>query len=371
MTDQHDTTEIHSTDELTDEQALLDAALHGSDTLLAESLRSEERRRRRRRRVTLCFLIGGVLMSAIAIALTASWFLAVDSPGQPTAGKLPDSAVQFAAVDRQTAVEQAEGVEQEGWNLWKERKYDEAIAKFQSAVQLDPDSANAWNGLGWAQFNSGKAEPAIKSFLKCVAAEPKHPAGLNGLGQAYFSLKDYKKAETYFKKAAPQAPAAWYGLGRLYLLTGKYPEAKKWLAKAAADQPDDPTLKTMLAAADAGELGDELRKQIEPAPAGKSKGPDVQRAWQLFFQGKQRSAERLFRDALAADPENGAAMNGLGFCLLNSGKATEAKPYFEKCIAKDKKAYGPMNGLRAASKPRARSTKRSSCGKRSSTKFPA
>lgn len=282
-------------------------------------------------------------MSATAIALAVSWLLAIDSSGQSTAEKKSDSPAEVATVDRQAAIEESEGLEKEGWALWQQRDFDGAIGKFEQAVKLDPDAANAWNGLGWAQFNSGKTDAAIKSFVKCVAIEPKHPAGLNGLGQAHLALKDFKKAEKYLIKAAPQAPAAWYGLGRLYLLTGKYPAAEKWLKKAAADSPPDATLDAMIAAAEAKELSDELRAQIEPA--GRPKGPDLQHAWQLFFQGKSRSAERLFREALAAEPDNLNAMNGLGFCLLNSGKATEAKPYFEKCLEKDKNAGGPLNGL--------------------------
>lgn len=283
-------------------------------------------------------------MSATAVALAVSWLLAIDSPGQETAEKESGATVKVATVDRQAEVEEAEGLEKEGWALWQQREFDKAIAKFEEAVELDPDAANAWNGLGWAQFNTGKTEAAIKSFVKCVAIEPKHPAGLNGLGQAHLALKDYKKAETYLKKAAPQAPAAWYGLGRLYLLTGEYPAAEKWLKKAAADSPADETLQAMIAAAEAKELSDELRQQIEPVVQPKD-AVDLARAWQLFFNGNPRSAERLFREALAADPENLNAMNGLGFSLLNAGKAAEAKPYFEKVLAKDKNAGGPMNGL--------------------------
>jgi len=38
-------------------------------------------------------------------------------------------------------------------------------------------------------------------------------------------------------------------------------------------------------------------------------------------------------------------MNGLGFCLLNQNHAKEAKPYFEKILAKEPDAIGPLNGL--------------------------
>src|SRR5262249_6602837 len=142
-----------------DESALLDKALNESDGLLSESLRSEERRRRRRRIVTLSFLIGGVLMSVIVTWLAAGWLMALGALDQASAKDGSDKGQkQSAPVDRQKDVERAESLEQQGWQLWQNRDFDEATAKFQAAVKLDPDAANAWNGLGWSQLNSGKAE---------------------------------------------------------------------------------------------------------------------------------------------------------------------------------------------------------------------
>jgi pentatricopeptide repeat protein len=244
-------------------------------------------------------------------------------------------------------VERAEELAQAGWQLWKQRKFDDAANVFQRAAKLDPESANIWNGLGWARFNGGDSEAGIAAFEKCVELEPEHPAGLNGLGQAYLAQGDFKKAEKFLTKAAPQASAAWFGLARLYLLTGEYKKAKKWIEKASSQQPDDATMKAMLRAARAGKLPDDLRKQIEPV--GKpGKSPAVQAAgtgWRQFNEGKMRSAERSFRRALAKDPENLAALNGLGFCLLNTGKASGAKQYFERCLKLEPDAAGPMNGL--------------------------
>jgi len=282
-------------------------------------------------------------MCALVMAVAASWLLALDSSGESAGEKKASAVVQAAVIDRQAAVEQAEALEKEGWGLWQQQKFDEAVGKFEKAVELDPDAANAWNGLGWAQLNSGQTKAALQSFTKCVAAEPKHPAGLNGMGQSLLALREYKRAEKYLLKAAPQAPAAWHGLGRLYLLTGKYAAAQKWLQKAAGDAPQDTTLQAMIAAAEAKELSDDWREEIEPPEP--TQGVDLSRAWQLFSQGQSRSAERLFREALAAEPDNVNAMNGLGFCLLNSGKPEEARPYFEKCLKEDPKAAGPMNGL--------------------------
>jgi Flp pilus assembly protein TadD/predicted Ser/Thr protein kinase len=155
---------------------------------------------------------------------------------------------------------------QQGWQLWQARQMDEAVAKFNQAVKLDPKKAEAWNGLGWASFNSGKWPQAERAFQSCVALEPNHPAGLNGLGQLYLSQKKYDLAETYLLKAAPQAPAAWYGLARLYLLQGKYDRAQEWASKVIDSGQGDNVAQQMLQAARAKQLPEGLRFMLEPQP---------------------------------------------------------------------------------------------------------
>ncbi len=252
-----------------------------------------------------------------------------------------------ASMSESARLAKAEQLSGEGWQLWQQRKYADAAGKFQQAVEFDPESTNAWNGLGWARFNGGDSVAAVPAFEKCVELEPNHPAALNGLGQVYLSWRQYGTAKKYLTKAAPQATAAWFGLARLYMLTGKYDEAQKWIEKAQSQQPNDPWLPKMLAAAKKHELPDDLRRVIEPPgkPKPSDSTADSTRGWQQFNQGRLRSAEESFRKALARDPENAAALNGLGFCLLNNGKAAEAQQYFEKCLELQPEAAGAMNGL--------------------------
>lgn len=244
-------------------------------------------------------------------------------------------------------ISQASALTAEGWQLWQKQKFADAIPKFEQAVALDPEAVNAWNGLGWARFNSGNSTDAVTAFEKCVELEPNHPAALNGLGQIYLMWREFDQAKKFLTKAAPQAPAAWYGLARLYLLTGKYTAAERWINKALATSPNDETLKRMLAAAEAKELPDDLRRQID-VPGRPESSPSLDasaKGWQQFNAGDMRSAEKSFRAALAKDPENAAALNGLGFCLINQGNAAEAKVNFEKCLELEPNAAGAMNGL--------------------------
>ena len=160
----------------------------------------------------------------------------------------------------------------EGWQLWQAKKLDQAAAKFQQAVQLTPDNAEAWNGLGWATFNSGKSQAAEPAFQKAISLDTNQPGALNGLGQIYLSQGKYEQAETYLLKAAPQAPAAWYGLARLYLLEGKFDQAEKWAQKLVDSGQADDFARQMLKAAQAKHLPATLRSIVEPRSAAKETG---------------------------------------------------------------------------------------------------
>ena len=167
------------------------------------------------------------------------------------------------------AIEQAEAFSAEGWQLWRKQDHLAAATKFEKSVELNPKAANAWNGYGWALFNSGQSTKALRAFEQCVKLSPKHPAGLNGLGQIHLSRGEYKQAEKWLKKSAknPQASAAWHGLARVYLLTGEYKKALPWAKKVAAVGSAGDFSKKMLAAAQAGELSEELRQMLEPITA--------------------------------------------------------------------------------------------------------
>jgi cytochrome c-type biogenesis protein CcmH/NrfG/predicted Ser/Thr protein kinase len=156
---------------------------------------------------------------------------------------------------------------QEGWQLWQARRLPEAAAKFQQAVKLAPEDANAWNGLGWAAFNSGKSQEAEKAFQTVVKLQPDHPAALNGLGQIYLSQRKYDPAETWLLKAAPNAPAAWYGLARLYLIQGKFTEAEQYAQRVVDSGQGDEVANKMLQAARDKTLSEGLRAMIEPRPS--------------------------------------------------------------------------------------------------------
>jgi superkiller protein 3 len=106
-----------------------------------------------------------------------------------------------------------------GWvNLgWLYRNVDppkanESAQAYQKALQIDPKSSQAALGLAWAQLTAQQYDQAIAAFTKAMELDKANAiVSLNGMGWAHYFKKDMAKAEDLFK----QATAAGRGDGRL------------------------------------------------------------------------------------------------------------------------------------------------------------
>ena len=149
---------------------------------------------------------------------------------------------------------------------------------------------------------------------------------------------------------------------RLYVLQGEFGKAEKYLDKieASATPGESADLEPFKQAIAAKQLGDSLRKKIEPAARSQASNGKVDQltktGWQLFQQGKSKQASKAFKKALKADPDHQPAINGLAFSLLNQGKATEAKPMFERLLKEEPNHFAAMNGLARCLKSEGKTT---------------
>ncbi len=122
----------------------------------------------------------------------------------------------------------AEGLSQKGWALWGERKWRAAELAFLEALELDPDLANAHNGLGWALITQGQPARAQKHLERCIELEPDHGGAINGLA---LSLKNQGKIDQAIEiweelyRQSPQPHAGAVNLARTYVEQGRYEDA--------------------------------------------------------------------------------------------------------------------------------------------------
>lgn len=131
----------------------------------------------------------------------------------------------------------------EGISLYvKEKKYADAIAEFDKALETDNKLAYVWNDRGTCFREMGDHTNALKSLLRAVELDPDNPEYLYNLGEIlehigilYMSNKYLDSAIQTFKMVVNQMPnnsGAWNHLGVCFKEIGKTDESKFYFDRA-------------------------------------------------------------------------------------------------------------------------------------------
>jgi tetratricopeptide (TPR) repeat protein len=126
-------------------------------------------------------------------------------------------------------------------SLWL-GNYDSALGYFESAVNKNPNRAEAWIQVGYCKVKQGKNGDAIKAFQRAIQLRPNSFEAHNKIGDAYYYAGRFYEAIESYKQAArirPDMAEAYYNLGMTYLETGDRVLA---LAQLRALQPLDEKL---------------------------------------------------------------------------------------------------------------------------------
>lgn len=113
-----------------------------------------------------------------------------------------------------------------GVQAYKNQKYEDAINKFQKAVEYDPSLINARLYLATAyaqQYVPGAdtkenimyANQAIAEYEKVLQQDPKNISSIKGIAFLYLNMKNWDKAKEYYRKAIdvdPNDPEAYYSV---------------------------------------------------------------------------------------------------------------------------------------------------------------
>jgi len=109
-------------------------------------------------------MVRRMALNGLLLGLVSSLALLVGCGGGGGGGGGPDAASLTA----------------EGWTHYEQGEYDDAIGKFDAAVEADPSYADAYNGLGWSYGKLDSLAEALASFALCISNGETGPAPYAG-----------------------------------------------------------------------------------------------------------------------------------------------------------------------------------------------
>ncbi len=121
-------------------------------------------------------------------------------------------------------------------------KLHEAVQSFDTAIQFNPEYAEAYSNRGVVLQELGKLEDAISDFDKATQLKPDYAEAYSNRGLALQELRRFDDAIANYRKALsikPDYAAAHSNLGNVFLLKGQAGEAFECHRKAVALAPQD------------------------------------------------------------------------------------------------------------------------------------
>ncbi len=118
--------------------------------------------------------------------------------------------------------------------------YEQAVAEFESALDAEPTSDDAYRGLAEAEEHLGRLAEAEKTYRRAIDLRPQYWAGYSWLGAFYFHQARYADAAAMFQRVVDLAPdgfRGYYNLGAMYDLEGRYSDAIAVLRQSLAVRP--------------------------------------------------------------------------------------------------------------------------------------
>lgn len=199
-------------------------------------------------------------------------------------------------------------------------------------MSVDVQRAKQHDRDGWKALEAGRPEQAVTEFQAALQINPEFADALHGLGKADMALQRYSDAVSALERC------------RLAYLHGGTQDAERRLIDNGARQAQIEKIKQELQQLQLN--GDQsigtnnyvtnLRQQLRDLEGVRDPGPIVASEGTVppfialalgsayFRVDRLADAERMFRDAIAADAKFGEAHSNLALVCLLTGRAREA-----------------------------------------------
>ncbi|MBN1672458.1 MAG: tetratricopeptide repeat protein [Kiritimatiellae bacterium] len=211
-----------------------------------------------------------------------------------------------------------------GMLRYEDGRFQEAIAHYTAALQLDPNDELAFTNLGNALAAQGKAEAAMSAYRRALQLSPDDVKAHNNLGLALAGQRRWHEALGHYSHALRVQPldyAAHYNLANALAEMGRVREAEAEYGRALRIQPHSTQARNNLAIALAGqgrfaEAAAHFSAALRIEPNDPRTHCNLGTA--LLRMGRVREAARHYSEALRIEPGYADARQGLGACATGN-----------------------------------------------------
>jgi tetratricopeptide (TPR) repeat protein len=238
-----------------------------------------------------------------------------------------------------------------GLALDRQGRTDEALVHYQMAASIQNDNSKAQNNFGAALLKKGKLDEAIIHLLKAVEIEPGNAEAQNNLGVAFNEKNRMDGAIPHFQKALEAQPGfaeAENNLGNAFFKKGKLDEALAHFQKAVELGPENAEAQNNLGVAlvQKNQIADaitHLQKALEIQPFNAT--GHNQLGIILARKGRLQEAIVQFQQAVENQPDYTEAHFNLGKTLSQTGHDDAAVLEYRKVLKVNPKYLPALNNL--------------------------
>jgi len=129
-----------------------------------------------------------------------------------------------------------------GFALHRMRRFDEALAAFDQAIALKPDSAEAWYWRGNCFLDMDRLAEALEAYDRAMTLQPDHALAQNHRGNVLYLLQRHEEALAAYENAIalqPDLARAWCNRGSVLLVLRRREEALASFDRAVILKPQE------------------------------------------------------------------------------------------------------------------------------------
>jgi tetratricopeptide (TPR) repeat protein len=208
-----------------------------------------------------------------------------------------------------------------------------AATRLKPTSNVEEGQYRAWIALAQTTAKA-KPEEALAAYRQAAELQPKEIEPHLAAGHILEEENKFADSEQEYKQALvidSKSSDAVIGLANIYLRGHRFPEAEDYLRKLLVDQPNSAPvhiqLGRVLAAEDKNDAAiSELQAGVKLAPGEESAQRELA---DLYATAKKNDqAEAVYRQLLAAHPNDAELHDGLGKALMFQKKSADAQREF-------------------------------------------